>query len=96
MPCWLFGPMRRNQPVQDFPARGKGINGSDLVGSHEAAVALHVIAPNRRLSSGRLRGPSRIICDRVEPATSRTISGMAEYGADQEILTRTLPCRCAT
>jgi hypothetical protein len=34
--------MRCNQPVQDFPARRKGIEGSDLIGSHEAAVALNV------------------------------------------------------
>ena len=34
--------MGRNQPVQDFPARGKGIEGSDLIGPHEAAIALNV------------------------------------------------------
>jgi hypothetical protein len=34
--------MGRNHSVQDFPARGKGIEGSDLIGSHEAAVALDV------------------------------------------------------
>jgi hypothetical protein len=32
----------RNQPVQDFPARGEGIEGGDLIGPHEAAVALYV------------------------------------------------------
>ena len=31
-----------NQPVQDFPACGEGIKGSDLIGPHEAAIALHV------------------------------------------------------
>ena len=35
-------PWRRNQPVQDFPARGEGIECSDLIGSHEAAIALDV------------------------------------------------------
>jgi hypothetical protein len=30
------------QPVQDLPACGEGIKGSDLIGSHEAAVALYV------------------------------------------------------
>jgi hypothetical protein len=40
--------MRRNQPVEDFPARGKGIQGSDLIGSHEAAIALDV---SRKYSS---------------------------------------------
>jgi hypothetical protein len=34
--------MGRNQPVQDFAARGKPIEGRDLIGSHEAAVALNV------------------------------------------------------
>ena len=27
---------------QDFPACGEGIKGSDLIGSHEAAIALHI------------------------------------------------------
>jgi hypothetical protein len=34
--------MRPDEPVQDFPALGKGIKGSDLIGSHEAAIALNV------------------------------------------------------
>jgi hypothetical protein len=34
--------MGRDQPVQDFPARGKRIEGRDLIGSHEAAIAFDV------------------------------------------------------
>ena len=34
--------MGGDQPVQDFPARCKGIKGSDLIGSHEAAIALNI------------------------------------------------------
>ena len=34
--------MRRNQSIQDFSARGEGIKGSDLIGTHEAAIALYV------------------------------------------------------
>jgi hypothetical protein len=34
--------MGRNQSIQDFPARSEGIEGSDLIASHEAAVALDV------------------------------------------------------
>jgi hypothetical protein len=34
--------MRGNQAVQDFPARGKGIEGGDLIGTHEAAIALNI------------------------------------------------------
>jgi hypothetical protein len=46
--------MRRVQPVQDFPARGKGIQCSNLVGPHEAAIALNVSCKNR-LSTPRER-----------------------------------------
>jgi hypothetical protein len=34
--------MGRNQPVQDFAARGKRIEGRDLIGSHEAVIAFDV------------------------------------------------------
>src|SRR5712672_1210015 len=34
--------MVRNQPIQDFAARSEGIKGSDLIGSHEPAVALDI------------------------------------------------------
>jgi hypothetical protein len=34
--------VRCNQAIQDFPARSEGIKGSDLVGPHEATVALNV------------------------------------------------------
>jgi hypothetical protein len=35
-------PVARNQPVQDFAARGKGIEGRNLIDPHEAAIALNV------------------------------------------------------
>jgi hypothetical protein len=41
-------PMRRNQPVQDFPARGEGVKGSDFIGTHEAAIALNVSRKDSR------------------------------------------------
>ena len=34
--------MARNQLVQDFPTRGEGFEGGNLIGPHEAAIALHV------------------------------------------------------
>ena len=34
--------MGRNEPVQDFPTCREGIQGSNLIGPHEAAIALHV------------------------------------------------------
>jgi hypothetical protein len=34
--------MARDQSVQDFPARRERIQGRYLIGSHEAAIALHV------------------------------------------------------
>ena len=34
--------MARYQVVQDFPARCEGIKGSDLIGPHEATIALDV------------------------------------------------------
>jgi len=41
-------PMARNQPVEYFPARSKGIEGSDLIGSHEAAIALDISGKDSR------------------------------------------------
>src|SRR5260370_7674158 len=38
--------MGRNQPIQDFPPRGKRIEGSNLIGSHAPAVALTVTSKN--------------------------------------------------
>ena len=35
-------PRGLNQPVQDFPARAEAIERGNLIGTHEAAVALHV------------------------------------------------------
>jgi len=38
--------VRPNEPIQNFPARGKGIEGADLIGPHEAAIALHISREN--------------------------------------------------
>ena len=46
----------RNQPVQDFPARGEGFEGGDLIGSHEAAIALHVSRKDSSQSALRFNG----------------------------------------
>jgi hypothetical protein len=34
--------MGRKESIQDFPARGEGVEGSDLIGPHEAAVPFDV------------------------------------------------------
>jgi hypothetical protein len=48
--------MRRNQPIQDFTARSEGIEGCDLIGPHEAAVALHVSCKNSSQPALRFNG----------------------------------------
>ena len=48
--------MRRNLPVEDFPARRKSVQGSDLIGSHEAAIALNVSRENSSQSALHFNG----------------------------------------
>jgi hypothetical protein len=45
-----------NKPVQDFTARGKGIESGDLIGSHEAAIALNVGCKYSRQPALRFNG----------------------------------------
>jgi hypothetical protein len=48
--------MCRNQPVQDFPACRESFEGSDLIGSHEAAIALNVGSKDSSQSALRFNG----------------------------------------
>ena len=48
--------IRRYQAVQDFPARRKRLEGGDLIGSHEAAIALHISREDSSQSALRFNG----------------------------------------
>ena len=48
--------MARYQPVQDLPARGQGIEGGDLIGAHETAIAFDVSRKDSGQASLRFNG----------------------------------------
>jgi hypothetical protein len=48
--------IRRYQGVQDFPARREGIEGGDLIGLHEAAIALHISRKDSSQPAFRFNG----------------------------------------
>jgi hypothetical protein len=51
--------MGRNQPIQDFASRGEGMEGSHLIGSHEAAIAFNVSRKDSSQTALRFDGLSQ-------------------------------------
>jgi len=83
--------MARYQPVQDLPARGQGIEGGDLIGAHETAIAFDVSRKDSGQASLRFNGlgqgkprclwfPLDTLILRCRPGQSHWIARI-EYGS---------------